>query len=242
VRPTLVAAIALLSAGSLPLPAVNASGLRAGTFLYAAPDIRSPGFTQSVVLLVQHGPEGSLGLVVNRPTRTPVGEVLKELGAPPDLALHFGGPVQTGALLGLVRSPSPVGGAARVLPDVYFSSEVEPLKAAARAPDAKSRLRVYAGYAGWAPGQLAEEVRQAVWVLGPADARSVFSSEPETLWPLVHDLLRRIEVRFITGARMAMAALPGLNLNPSSCQEGHPTRPARPVGPPTLTVAVTGFQ
>ena len=153
-----------------------------------------PRFTQTVVLLVEHGPEGSLGLIVNRPTRTPVREVLKDLG-PLDLALHFGGPVQTDAVLGLVRSASPVHGAARVLADVYFCTDLEPLKAAARAPDVASRLRVYAGYAGWGPGQLVDELRQAVWVLGPADARSVFSSEPEALWPRVHDLLLRIEVR-----------------------------------------------
>ena len=190
----LVAAIALLSTASLLLAQGDARRLKAGTFLYAAPDVHSPGFTQSVVLLVEHGPEGSLGLIVNRPTRTPVREVLKELG-PLDLALHFGGPVQTDAVLGLVRSASPVRGASRVLPDVYFSTELEPLKVAARAPDVTSRLRVYAGYAGWGPGQLANELRQAVWVVGPADARSVFSAEPETLWPRVHDLLRRIEVR-----------------------------------------------
>jgi putative transcriptional regulator len=190
----LAAAIALLSMPWLPVAPIDAGRLKAGVFLYATPDIHSPPFTHTVILLVQHGPEGSLGLIVNRPTRTPVREVLDELG-PLDLPLHFGGPVQTDAILGLVRSASPVAGASRVLPDVYFATELEALKAAARAPDVASRLRVYAGYAGWGSGQLVNELRQSVWVIGPADARSVFSSEPEALWPRVHDLLLRIEVR-----------------------------------------------
>lgn len=190
----LLPVIALLSTTALLPAQFDGRRLKAGTFLYAAPNVHSPGFTQSVILLVEHGPEGSLGLIVNRPTRTPVREVLKELG-PLDLALHFGGPVHTDAILGLVRSASPVKGASRVLPDVYFSTDLEPLKAAARAPDVASRLRVFAGYAGWGAGQLVNELRQAVWVVGPADARSVFSSEPEALWPRVHDLLLRVEVR-----------------------------------------------
>ena len=53
---------------------------------------------------------------------------------------------------------------------------------------------MYAGYAGWGPGQLDREMRLGSWVVAPADARSIFSSEPSALWPKVHELMRRIEV------------------------------------------------
>jgi putative transcriptional regulator len=194
----LIAASALLAAAPRAPGADDPRGLRPGIFLYASPELLSPSFTQSVVLLVEHGPDGSLGLIVNRPSRTPVREALPKLPSL-DLALYFGGPVQLEVLLGLVRSPRPVPEGKRVLPDVYFCGDLEPLEEAARAPDAASRVRVYAGYAGWSAGQLTREVREGSWVLGPADARSVFSPEPEALWPRVHDLLRRIEVRLDTG-------------------------------------------
>jgi putative transcriptional regulator len=134
---------------------------------------------------------------VNRPTKVPVREALKDLGELKDFdsSLYFGGPVQPEAILALVRPVKPPADAMRVLPDVYFSTELGPLKEAARKPDAASRLRVYAGYAGWAPGQLAAELRQGAWVVGPATAAAIFTSDPSTLWPRVHDLLRRIEVR-----------------------------------------------
>ena len=82
-----------------------------------------------------------------------------------------------------------------MLPDVYFSSEPGQWKAVTLEPHAESRLRVYAGYAGWSAGQLAEEVRRELWVVGPADAASIFSADPSALWPRVHQLMRRLEAR-----------------------------------------------
>jgi putative transcriptional regulator len=178
--------------------AVFAAGVKlAGQFLYAAPGVDSGHFTESVVLLVQHEDSGSLGLVVNRPTRVPLREALADLGDidDPDLRLYSGGPVQPEAVLALVRPVKPPAGAQRVLPDVYFSTDVSHLKEAARRPGASSRLRVYAGYAGWAPGQLAEELKAGAWVVGPARASAVFADDPTTLWPEVHELMRRTEAR-----------------------------------------------
>jgi putative transcriptional regulator len=154
-------------------------------------------FTESVVLLIRHEAGGSMGLIVNRPTKVPVREAVKEMGeySDLDLPLHFGGPVQTDGILALVRSAKPVGDATRVLPDVYLCAEVGPMKSTAKRPEAAQRLRVYAGYAGWSPGQLEDEMRAGAWVVGPADAASVFSSDPGSLWPRVHGLMRRIEVR-----------------------------------------------
>lgn len=187
----------LLAAGPPRVGPHDARRLKPGVFLYAAPEIMGPSFAESVVLLVRHEPEGSLGLIVNRPTKIPLREALRELGELRDLEvlLYFGGPVQPDAVLGLVRSAQRIDGATRVLPDVYFSAGLGPLKAAARQPEAASRLRVYAGYAGWGPGQLADELRQGAWVVAPADARSIFTADPSSLWPRVYDLLRRIEVR-----------------------------------------------
>jgi putative transcriptional regulator len=190
----LTAFVSCLAGLPAALEGPDPRGLKPGVFLYAVPELGPSPFAESVVLLVQHGEDGSLGLIVNRPTSTPVREVLKDLG-PLDLDLYVGGPVQPDAALALVRSASPVGDAARVLPDVYFCTDLEPIRRLARAGEAQSRVRIYAGYAGWSPGQLAEELRNGVWVIGPANARSIFSPEPETVWPRVHELLRRLETR-----------------------------------------------
>jgi putative transcriptional regulator len=171
-----------------------------GVFLYAAPGVHAGSFTESVVLLVQHDEkEGSLGLIVNRPTRLSVREAIPPLGEVKDLelALYFGGPVQPEAILALVRPSKPPDGALRVLPDVYFSTEMDVVKEAARRPDAASRLRVYAGYAGWAPGLLDAELRQGAWIVAPGRAAAVFREDPSTLWPEVHDLINRREARLL---------------------------------------------
>jgi putative transcriptional regulator len=170
-----------------------AAALKPGIFLYAAPERVAPPFNESVVLLVSHGADGSLGVIVNRPTRVPLREGVKGIGdVPLDLMLHFGGPVQPDGVAGLVRSAKRIAGT-RVLPDVYFTTDLKAIRAAAGHAEAAHRLRAYAGYAGWAPGQLPDELRRGAWVIGPADARSVFTSDPETLWPRVYELRRAVE-------------------------------------------------
>jgi putative transcriptional regulator len=171
--------------------------VKAGVFLYASPALSDPNFAESVVLLLHHGVEGSMGLVVNRPTRVPVREAVTELAESRslELRLHWGGPVQPDVALALVRSPKRLANAQRVLPDVQLSAEPAQWKLVARDPEASNRLRIYAGYAGWSAGQLAQELRRGSWVVGRADAGSVFSSDPSALWPKVHDLMRRIEAR-----------------------------------------------
>jgi len=171
--------------------------VKPGAFLYASPALGDRNFVEAVVLLVHHGVEGSMGLVVNRPTRVPLGEAVTELGDRrlPELRLNHGGPVEPELIVALVRSVKRLAGARQVLPDVYFSTELGQWKAVTLEPDAESRLRVYAGYAGWSPGQLAEEVRRDLWVVGPADAGSVFATDPSAVWPRVHQLMRRLEAR-----------------------------------------------
>jgi putative transcriptional regulator len=189
------AVLASAFAGTSALPA--ADEVKPGVFLYASPSLGDPNFVETVVLLVQHGPDGSMGLVINRPTRVPAREAVQELAESRglELRLYEGGPVQRDVMLALVRSPRTIANAHRVLPDVQLSAEPERWTDLARDPEAGSRLRVYAGYAGWGAGQLVREMRLGAWVVAAADARSVFSSEPAALWPRVHQLLKRIEAR-----------------------------------------------
>jgi len=135
--------------------------------------------------------------VINRPTDVRVGQALDAVDEArhSELALYWGGPVQPEAIHALVRSPGSGSRARVVLADVYLTTEPSDVRAALADPDPGGRLRVYSGYAGWAAGQLAAEVRSGVWVIDRADAASVFSADPVKLWPRVHRILNRLEAR-----------------------------------------------
>ena len=154
-----------------------------GRLLIATPQVGS-FFTESVVVLVDHGEHGSLGLIVNRPLELSLAELLsdeegaKGHGEP----AFFGGPVAPGQILLLVRSARPLHGGAPVLDGVTVSGSRETLRALLEHPPAGGELRAYVGYAGWAPGQLADEIARGDWLVAPGDAGSVFTHEPAELW------------------------------------------------------------
>jgi len=193
----LAACVAVSGAAAGPSPDRDPARLRPGLFLYAAPGIADSRFAESVILLIRHGPDGSMGLVVNRPTDLPLGDALKDVpeASGSGLTVYWGGPVQPEAILALVRAPSASPGAQTVLPDVTLTGDLADVRTALGARDTRARLRVYSGYAGWTAGQLATEVRAGVWVLDRADASSVFAPDPSKLWPRVEEILERLEVR-----------------------------------------------
>ena len=170
-------------------------GIYAGCLLVATPKLADPNFHRSVVLIVEHeSEEGTLGVVLNRPTEVPVDRVLppwSELVTGPSVVFQ-GGPVALDSALALAHVPGsgePLGW--RGLsggPDVERVGLVD-LDAPPEliAPEV-SRLRVFAGYAGWGTGQLRSEVEEGAWYIVTARSGDVFVDEPETLWP---DVLRR---------------------------------------------------
>ncbi len=177
-------------------------GLRAGKLLVATPEITSGVFHMSVVFLIEHDPTdsafsadsadgggGSLGVVLNRPTRTPVGAVLADwhdLMTAPSV-LHEGGPVQTDGALCLGRlHPSTADAVPRGVRPTTGDVGLVDLDADTEvvAPQV-SALRVFAGHSGWEAGQLAEEVADGAWFVVPARASDLFSPEPEQLWRTV---------------------------------------------------------
>ena len=198
-RTAFVLVAGVLAAGALPGPSPDRdpSRLQPGLFLYAAPGLPETRFAETVVLLIEHGPDGSMGLVVNRPTDVPVREALEDVAEArrTDLPLYWGGPVQSEAVLALVRLPRPSPGARTVLPDVHLTGDMADVRQVLNGKDPQGALRVYSGYSGWTAGQLPAEIRAGVWVLDRADAASVFDPDPSTVWPRVHLILDRLEVR-----------------------------------------------
>ena len=169
----------------------------AGRLLLATPLLGDPNFRRTVVLIVEHeGTEGTLGIVLNRPTTIGVGQVLEqwtELATDPCVVFK-GGPVAPNSALALALVPGkeePVGwraldGAPALARLGLLDLDTPPRLLA----PAITSLRVYAGYAGWSPGQLDAEIDEGAWYVVGAEPADVFAAEPDRLW---RDILHRQE-------------------------------------------------
>ena len=169
-----------------------------GQLLVASPALMDPNFHRAVVLVVEHSDEGALGLVLNRLSPGEVAEVgppLDELIAPGE-RIHLGGPVETGAVLVVAEFDDPEEAASLLVGDIGLvpgDGDFEALSGRTR------RARVFAGYAGWGPGQLDAELAEEAWIVEPADPDDVFSDSAEELWA---EVLRRKGGPYALVARM----------------------------------------
>ena len=172
----------------------------AGQLLVASPVLDDPNFSRTVVLLLEHTDDGSLGVVLNRPSETKVEEALPQWAgwAAQPAQIFLGGPVEPQAAICLAESTTgtqlsgwrpldPGNGTVGV-----FDLSCEP-------DDVRGdlRLRIFAGYAGWSAGQLETEVSMGGWYVLDADRSDVLTSAPQELW---RDVLRR------QGGRLALVS------------------------------------
>lgn len=163
-------------------PRPNATKLAKGQFLIANRKLPDPRFKETVVLLIEYGPGGALGLVINQRTELRLVSLLPdiaELGGSP-ARVFVGGPVAQTGILVLVRAAEPPKASVTVFGDVHASGSLDVLRAHAR--EGEEKLRAYIGYAGWAPGQLEAEVERNDWYVVPGSAADVFADDPEALW------------------------------------------------------------
>jgi putative transcriptional regulator len=153
-----------------------------GQFLLDGGNLAGSWFQRTVVLICQHNAEGAFGLVLNRPAGAQVGDALE--GDLPEvlkgMPLLFGGPVQTGAL-SFLRSELFLPDAS-IMPNLELGHSLEELLEFAGDFSAGRQLKVFAGYAGWSPGQLDSEMERESWITHPATLELVFDSDPSTLW------------------------------------------------------------
>jgi putative transcriptional regulator len=157
---------------------------QAGRLLVATPLLGDPHFNRTVVYVLEHDGGGTVGVVLNRPSHTPVGQVLPDWhDAVSEPAVVFsGGPVQPdGALcLGVVTSGVP---GMREVVDGVATVDLDG-DVAVIAP-AASRLRVFAGHSGWSPGQLDLEIEEGAWWVVAGSPDDLFSDEPRSMWSRV---------------------------------------------------------
>jgi len=158
-----------------------ATQLAGGTFLVARRGLPDPNFTKSVVLLLAYGPRGAVGLIINGPTDQKLSDLLPQIDGLGGM-VYGGGPVAGNSLMMLARAGGPLEDSVRVFADVHVSRSPELLKRLAEDRKGKKSIRVYAGHAAWAPGQLDHEVARGDWHIIPADADTVFAREPSGIW------------------------------------------------------------
>lgn len=167
-----------------------------GVFLVASQRMPDPRFERTVILLLAHGEDGSIGLILNRPTPLSLAEAAPEFSdSGSRQQLSFGGPVAMHAIMFLARGRTLPAQAAMVLDDVYVSADRQGLQRLLRKPAPVTQLRLFFGHAGWGPGQLNAELATGSWRLFAADAATVFDDRVDTLWERFIGTANQIVVR-----------------------------------------------
>jgi len=169
-----------------------------GKLLLASPTLLDPNFARTVVLVAEHTDDGAMGLVLNRPAEATVAEAAPELEELVDAAepLFVGGPVQPTSVIVLAAFANPTAAGLLISDDVgLLSAQADFADSVA----ATHRARVFAGHAGWGPGQLDDELEREDWIVQTPRPEELFAAEPEDLWS---DVLTRMGGQFALVARM----------------------------------------
>jgi putative transcriptional regulator len=180
----LISPISPSTAGISPSLFLTKYDIRKGVFLVATPSLLDPSFRETVVLICDHGEEGTIGIVMNRPTSYPLSDVFPDIPGLKGLShtLFEGGPVQRQGLLMLFRSETGSENTKSLLDGVFWGGDPGMIASMVENPDPERQFRVFAGYAGWSPAQLENEISGRFWTTVPASAEIIFEHDPTTLW------------------------------------------------------------
>lgn len=174
--------------------------------LMSMPQLADPNFGRTVILLCEYSTEGAFGLVINRPTEFAAAEVVQlvpPVAAANELPLWIGGPVEPERgwilLSGEQGTAPPEDEAREIVPGLFLSASPGVLRRVLES-SMPPPVRVIAGYAGWGPGQLDQELSESSWLMADVDPAFVFNTPPAELWE---------------------AAIKRLGVEPSQLQQGH---------------------
>jgi putative transcriptional regulator len=162
-----------------------------GQLLLDSGQLNGSFFQRTVLLICEHNAEGAFGLVLNRSAGNKVGEVI--IADLPDALkespLYLGGPVQPTALSYLHSDNfipdgnlSICDGEGNIFPNLNLGHSLDDLVEIGESFSPTKKVKMFAGYAGWSPGQLEDEMKRKSWLTFPASLELVFDTAPETLW------------------------------------------------------------
>jgi len=163
-------------------PPLNIKALRAGQLLIAEPLLNDMNFTRSVILLCEHGEEGSVGFVLNQATDNKLGNLISGMPANGPL-VYKGGPVQPDTLHLMHRIPRHLGQGKKIADGIYWGGSFDELYDLATQKDYnEADVRLFLGYSGWAPGQLEEEIKEGTWLVANVTEDILFGTSYENIW------------------------------------------------------------
>jgi putative transcriptional regulator len=168
------------------------SSVGKGVLLVASPNLDDPNFRQAVVLVVEHGPEGTVGLILNRSTKVLLSDALPDITVLKGTSywLFAGGPVEPTRFLLLLRLKEPPADARLVFDGVYLGRTPRALEKIITQAKPTETFRAFAGFAAWAPRQLEAEMLLGAWGILPPDSVGIFDKDPAVLWT---DCLSRLQ-------------------------------------------------
>ncbi|MEZ5314773.1 MAG: YqgE/AlgH family protein [Chlamydiales bacterium] len=172
------------------------SHLEKGTFLIATPDMESGIFFRSLLLLCEHSPNGSFGIVINKNLEIELPHEILSLEQlnNPNVSICAGGPVQTNQMMLLHASDQIPEQTIEICKGVYLGGDLQFLHDTI-IDEAGPAIRLCFGYAGWQAGQLEREFLNNDWFICPGTAKHIFETPPETLWQTV---LRELGGKYAT--------------------------------------------
>ena len=178
--------------------------LAKGVLLVAVRGLPDPNFAETVVILTDYSRRGAMGLVINRPGTKRIAELLpqwKQMRTRAD-RVFIGGPVEGDAVIALAHSEARPDEARSVIDKVWLLNTRTALESAIAA---KIPVRLFAGYAGWAAGQLDSEIEAGAWKVLPANAQLVFEKDPATVWEFLIMRTEAILARILPWAHSSTA-------------------------------------
>jgi putative transcriptional regulator len=158
-----------------------------GQLLVATEEMQDPRFIESVIYIVKHDDEGTMGLVINRPlAQGPIDDLLKSFGAEAkgsarEIIIHYGGPVSSRQGFLLHSDDVLLENSIKAKDGIAATSDIKIIQAVANGKGPQQFLFML-GYAGWAPGQLEDELKAKTWAVVSADKSLVFGKDAEKKW------------------------------------------------------------
>ncbi len=185
---------------ALMLRTASAEDPEVGRILVANDQLGDPNFSRTVVLIVQYDEdEGTVGLILNRRSDIPLAKAFPAVKGARRDPVYLGGPVGRTVVQALVRLGAKTPNATRLVGDVHLTVDKDLVERSVSSGADPSRFRVYAGYAGWAPGQLEAEIELGAWTVIRAGPAAIFDGDPDSLWIRLSREAHSVVARAIPG-------------------------------------------
>ena len=164
-------------------PNATENPIKKGTFLVATKKLFGTSFNKTVILLTNYSSTGATGLAINRPANMSLHEAFPEINQLKGnkSELYLGGPVRSEALFILVQTKNPENGMRKITDDLYFAPGIKAF-GKDKSSTSSQNTRAFAGYTGWAPGQLEHEIRRGDWQVVQSKLNIVFKKNDKSLW------------------------------------------------------------